>query len=361
MVSHKIILNTDSIDGTLSNKLTDNIYDAIEGKINFSEKDINHELKCLISEFYKCKFNENVCVSRIFPTANYKMLLASIISSGDKILAPFPSPFKYYGSIFNRELVFSPVSKHSNFKINLSSIMTTWKIGIKAIYAKNPSLLSGSLFTESDFQGLYKLAKLRNSYLIIDESDLVFSYENSPRSTVSILEDIFVVNDISRISGIGGFPIGWVVSPTSYSKTLEKTLSDLDLGLSLMEKMVALALLNFDTNNIFDELRKMLYTRRNLLLGELTRLNIGTPIICDAGVHMLYELPNQPGLSSELSFRLNKDVGVVVYSPPENMCGGQYLRISFGVNDNVLIAGLKKIENYFSKIIRNQHNLDTSL
>lgn len=346
MDKKRIVLNSSSIEGALPEEFATDIFKIIGGDSVIND-DIYYELRCAIKDYYIEQFDHKICIDRIFPTSNWKVALISITPVRSKILSTLPGMFLNDDCILNRYPVFAPVSSESSFKMDLNTIMKAWKNNIKMICVNNPSPLSGETYSSSELRSIAMLANARSNYLVVDESELSLSYEDHPISAVSLSDNIFVVNDFSGITSHYGFSFSWIISPVEHLKEINKNIENSSTALSPVEIRMALAVMD-ESKNMISSLRNLLRARRNKLFSDISKVNIGNPLLCNAGIHMLIDCSALTAVPSDIARTLEKEKGVIVYDPQENMCGGRFLRVSFGANEKTLTDGIEMISDYFS-------------
>jgi aspartate aminotransferase len=224
----------------------------------------------------------------------------------------------------------------------------------KVIIVNSPNNPSGCVFSEEFIAQIVDYCERKKIYLIMDDiyHKLVFDGINAPpayRYTKKDLEStmVIVVNGVSKLYGMTGFRIGWVVASRKLVEVMTNVQAQTTSCTSVLLQAAAEGALT-GMQNVVENLRMSFQNNRDVVMQELCSFN-GIHTVKPTGT--FYVLPdfraycntNIAKGSVELSkFILKKALVVTVPGKEFGMEG--HLRLSFAGSVKDITTGIERIK-----------------
>ncbi len=292
---------------------------------------------------------ENIIVSTGAKQSLFNILL-SIINPQDQVvlLAPYwvsyPEIIKLVHGV---PMVVNP--EPGTFQPSVKDIESSINPQSKAIIVNSPNNPSGLIYSDDFMAELVDYCERRGIYLIVDDiyhklvSDGVqpspayrFTHESVDNSR------IIVVNSVSKLYGMTGFRVGWVVANADLVQAMTKIQSQTTSCASLVSQAAAEGALS-GSQDVVEELRMSLENNRKLMIQHLETLS-KVQITPPEGA--LFCFPDFSGYDNDsaklANFILEKALVVTVPGISFGMEG--YLRLSYAGSSSDIIEGIKRIK-----------------
>jgi len=325
-----------------------------EGHIKYTPSDGTPSLKRAIIRYTEENYDkhvepENVIVSTGAKQSVYNVLL-SIVDPQDEVILLAPYWVSYPEMI---KLAYGvPVvvtAEDGSFQPRIEEVEQAISSRTKAIIVNSPNNPSGVMYTEEFIAQIVELCESEEIYLITDDiyHKLVFDGKIPPVAyhyTNRNVENtrIVVVNGVSKLYGMTGFRIGWVVANKKMVNVMGNIQSQTTSNPSAISQAAAEGALT-GVQSVVENLRLMIQNNRDILmreLGSLPGIHITVPdgtFYCMPDFRAYYQ--DSVALSNML---LEKALVVTVPGKPFGMEG--HLRISYCGTVKDVIAGAKRIK-----------------
>lgn len=329
------------------------------GDIKYTPPDGTPSLKKAIIRYTEENYDKLVAPENIIVSAGAKQslfnILFTLLNPQDEviILAPYwvsyPEMVKMVHGI---PVIVSP--EDGTFHPRLEDIERKVSPYTKAIIVNSPNNPSGELFREDFIADIVDFCEKRKIYLIMDDiyHKLVFDGRKAPpayRYTNKDLESsmIIVVNGVSKLYGMTGFRIGWVVAPRKIVQVMYNVQAQTTSCTSIVLQAAAEGALT-GMQSVVENLRLTFENNRNVIIQEL-RSFTGIKVTKPGGT--FYCLPDFRAYcpssiakdSVELSqFLLKK--ALVVTVPGEEFGIEGHLRLSFAGSVKDITTGIERIK-----------------
>jgi aspartate aminotransferase len=309
------------------------------GDIKYTPPDGTLSLKKAIIRYTEENYDKIAAPENIIISAGAKQslfnVLYTLVNPQDEVilLAPYwvsyPEMIKM---VYGRPVIVKP--EDGSFHPRMEEIERAVSSYTKAIIVNTPNNPSGVVFSEEFIAQIVEFCEQRHIYLIMDDiyHRLVFDGNFAPpayKYTHKDLESstIIVVNGISKLYGMTGFRIGWVVASRNLVEVMTNVQAQTTSCTSLVLQAAAEGALT-GLQNVVESLRLMFENNRNVIVQELRSFN-GLKVKKPSGA--FYCLPDFRAYSQdsvELSrFLLKKALVVTVPGKEFGMEG--HLRLSF--------------------------------
>jgi aspartate aminotransferase len=145
----------------------------------------------------------------------------------------------------------------------------------KAIIVNSPNNPSGAVYSEDFVRELVELCESKGIYYISDDiyHKLIFDgkkWANPYKFTNKDLENthVITVNGVSKLYGMTGFRVGWVVAPRKITEIMINVQGQTTTTASLVQQAAAEGALT-GVQSVIESLRLMLENNRNVMVNEL--------------------------------------------------------------------------------------------
>ncbi len=319
------------------------------------------KLRESIAEKYR-KYNnvnysyENVLVSIGAKHAIY-LALFSIINPGDEvvIISPYWVSYSEQVKLVGGNPVLLPTSIENGFKPSIDDIKRAITPKTKLIMINSPSNPTGAVYDVKFLEEVYKLALLKEIYVLSDEIYENFVYEGEFVSFASFDEKAknitIVVNGFSKSHSVTGWRIGYVCANKELIEVMDSVQSHISSGTSSLVQFVF-----EDFVKYYEEDMKRLSVfreRRDYIYGELKnaeQIRIFKPqgaFYFFIDVSKLYNdrIKNSVDFCEAL---LEKKQVLVV--PGVAFGDDRYIRISFATSMENIREGIKRFKEFITEL-----------
>lgn len=183
------------------------------------------ELRIKIAKFYNEYYDTNINYEKVLISAGSKIILymcfLSLLNNKEEILIHEPAwlSYKEQVKLANGKPKFFPYNEDLK---NLKKYITK---KTKAFVVNNPNNPVGKLYSKKELHYIFKICRQKNIFLIVDEaySDFVINGKFfSCANLDSNLDNLIIVNSLSKNLGMSGWRIGYLITNPSFLILIEK-------------------------------------------------------------------------------------------------------------------------------------------
>ena len=324
------------------------------GNIKYTPTDGMPSLKKAIIQYTEQNYNrlaglENVIVSTGAKQSLYNILF-TIVNPQDEVLllAPYwvsyPEMIKMVSGV---AVVVAP--EEGTFHPNLRDIEKVVTSRTRAIIMNSPNNPSGILYSEDFIAEIVAYCEKKGIYLICDDiyQKLIFDGKIAVPAYNYTTEDIesshvIVVNGVSKMYGMTGFRIGWVVGPRELVKVMANLQAQMTSNPPVISQAAAEGALLGD-QSVVESLRLTIQNNRDVMMNELIGLNGVQVTKPDGTFYCLPDFRSFQMTSAELSnFLLEKALVCTVPGSAFGMEG--YLRLSYAGSVKDIKDGIERLK-----------------
>lgn len=329
------------------------------GDIKYTPPDGTPSLKKAIIRYTEENYDKLVAPENIIVSAGAKQslynILFTLLNPQDEVIILAPYWVSYPEMVkmcYGIPVIVSP--EDGTFHPRMEDIERKVSSYTKAIIVNSPNNPSGELFREDFIADIVDFCEKRKIYLIMDDiyHKLVFDGRKAPpayRYTTRDLESsmIIVVNGVSKLYGMTGFRIGWVVAPRKLVQVMYNVQAQTTSCTSVVLQAAAEGALT-GMQSVVENLRLTFENNRNVIIQELRSF---TGITVNKPGGTFYCLPDFRAYcpssiakdSVELSQFLLKKALVVTVPGKEFGIEG-HLRLSFAGSIKEITTGIERIK-----------------
>jgi len=329
------------------------------GNIKYTPADGLPSLKKAIIRYMEENYDRMVAPENVIVSAGAKQsifnILFTILNPQDEVIILAPYWVSYPEIVkmcYGIPVIVTP--EDGSFHPRMEDIEAAVSSYTKAIIINSPNNPSGCVFSDEFISQIVEFCERKKIYLIADDiyHKLVFDgIKAAPayRFTNKDLEStmVIVVNGVSKLYGMTGFRIGWVVA----SRKLVEVMTNIQAQTSsctseILQAAAEGALMGMQ--NIVETLRLTIENNRNVVMQELSSFN-GVRVIKPAGT--FYVLPDfrayVPSAVAKNSVELSKFLlkkALVVTVPGKEFGMEGHLRLSYSGSVKDITTGIERMK-----------------
>ena len=292
---------------------------------------------------------ENILVSAGAKQALFNLLF-TIVNPQEEVIVLAPYWVSYpemIKMVYGVPVIVTP--EDGKFIPRMADIERAVSSYTKAIIVNSPNNPSGAVYPAELIGQLVELCERKGIYLIMDDiyHRLVFDGKRTTSAYSCTTKDldatkVISINGISKLYGMTGFRIGWVVAPRKIVEVMTNVQAQTTSCTSVILQAAAEGAL-IGLQSVVETLRMTLENNRNVMIQELRAFN-GIHITPPEGTY--YCLPDFRAYnksSVELSqFLLKKALVVTVPGKEFGMEG--HLRLSYATTVKDIKQGIERIK-----------------
>jgi len=324
------------------------------GDIKYTPTDGMPSLKKAIIRYTENNYSrlvapENIIVSTGAKQSIYNILFTIVNPQEEVILlAPYwvsyPEMVKMVSGV---PVVVAP--EDGTFHPSVRDIEQAVSSKTRAIILNSPNNPSGVLYSEDFIAEIVAYCEKKGIYLICDDiyQKLIFDDKIAVPAYNYTKEDIesshlIVVNGVSKMYGMTGFRIGWVVGPRKLVKVMTNIQAQMTSNPAVISQAAAEGALMGD-QSVVESLRLTIQNNRDVMLNELLGLNGVQVTKPDGTFYCLPDFRSFGMASTELAnFVLEKALVVTVPGSEFGMEG--YLRLSYAGSVKDIKDGIERLK-----------------
>ncbi|WP_341913888.1 pyridoxal phosphate-dependent aminotransferase [Ferrovibrio terrae] len=237
------------------------------------------------------------------------MCMQAIMDPGTKVMIHEPAWVSYQeqARLVGAEPVFIP------YDCPVEKFTEHYDDKTRLVIINNPNNPAGRLYTKSELECLYRDARQRGIYVMVDEAYSDFVTDEPFTSLASIApskEGVIIVNSLSKNMGLSGWRIGYVIT----HPTLIAELIKLNQHLITCAPSILLYYLSYYFQDLIDitlpQVREVV-AKRNRVGTMIDRLGLKR-MDGAAGFYFFVSIGNFPGDSLDFSLHLLLEHGIAV-------------------------------------------------
>lgn len=324
------------------------------GDIKYTPTDGLPSLKKAIIKYTEENYDRAVSPENVLVTAGAKQsifnVLYSLINPQDEviILAPYWVSYpEIVKMVYGIPVIVTP--EDGSFYPCMADIEAAVSSYTKAIIVNSPNNPSGVVFPQEFIASIVDFCESKGIYLIMDDiyHRLVFDGITAPPGYQFTRKDIentrlIVINGVSKLYGMTGFRIGWVISNRRLIEVMTNVQAQMTSCPAVVLQSAAEGALN-GLQSFVESLRLTIENNRNVVMQELKTFN-GIRVTRPQGT--FYCLPDFRAYSNDSvalsNFLLKKALVVTVPGAEFGMEG--YLRLSYAGSVKEITEGVARMK-----------------
>lgn len=326
----------------------------VEGDIKYTPPDGTPSLKKAIIRYTEENYDRIVSPDNIIVSAGAKQslfnILYSIIDPQDEviILAPYWVSYpEMVKMVYGIPVIVTP--EDGSFIPQVKEVLEAISHSTKAIIINSPNNPSGKIFPADFVAEIVQYCEQKNIYVIMDDiyHKLVFDGKKAAVAYQFTGKDIestrvLVLNGVSKLYGMTGFRIGWVVGNKKLIEIMTNVQAQTTSCTSTLLQSAAEGALN-GLQSVVENLRLTFENNRNVIMQELKSITGVKTIAPDGTFYCLPDFRAYYLDSIKLAnFLLQKAMVVTVPGKEFGLEG--HLRLSFAGSIKDITTAVERIK-----------------
>jgi arginine:pyruvate transaminase len=308
---------------------------------------------------YETRTSPHACTAdevSIFPgvTSAIYSVLSCLLDAGDEIIITDPWYVGYQPILQALDVNVKPVLAlpENRFEPQFDDFIATISDQTRVLFVNTPGNPTGAIINKHTLEKLAGYCLERGIWLVCDEVYSMFTYENphiSLRSAARSLDNIVVIDGLSKSHAMSGWRMGWAVAPVELTDHLGRFAAMSMFGCPQFIQDAAAFALNNDEYYVREMCTKY-QKRRDLVcacLDRMPRLNYLRP---ESGMFIMVDVSDLYEDDKLFAQKLLDAESVSVL--PGSAFGVStrgHVRVSLVQPEDVLNEGCRRLENFVSQ------------
>jgi arginine:pyruvate transaminase len=289
----------------------------------------------------------------IFPGATNALhaVMSCLLDPGDEVIIPEPM-YVGYGPVMSSldaKVVAVPLDSQRSFALDMDATKNAFNEATRVLFLNTPGNPSGTIIPAAELKELAEFCRERDVWLVCDEVYSMFTYQSrhrSLRSCAAHLDNVVMVDGLSKSHAMSGWRVGWVVAPRGLIQRLGNYAGATLFGCpQFVQDASAFALEN--DQQYVAEMREEYMKRRDLMLLELKNLDALHCHVPRAGMFIMCDVSGTGLSGREFASQLLDAQGVSVvpgdaFGPSAASC----VRIGLAQPQHVLSRACQRIQDF---------------
>ncbi len=322
------------------------IADLLSTGLGYPQSNGIIELREKVAGLYPGATPDNIIITTGAAQANFTTIW-TLMESNNEILVMLPNYMQIWGIAQNFGLSLKTFSlkEEIGWAIDIEGFDRAVTAQTKLIAVCNPNSPSGQIMSSEEMEAVVSAANRSGAWLLADEV-----YAGTERTNEEVTpsfwgsyDRVIVVSSMSKAYGLPGLRIGWVVAPAEIIEQIWARQEYITISSTILANVLAAHALSPEVRpRIIARTRD--YIRQGYGIFERWAKQHGeliswVPPKAGAFACVRYHADAN---STELCERLIKDHGTYVV-PGDHFGMDGYLRIGFGVSEDILLEGLNRV------------------
>lgn len=285
------------------------------------------------------------------------MSMKALLNPGDEIIIGAPYFTNYLSQVLMADAVpkFVQLHEEDGFILTVENLEAAITDKTKAVLLNSPSNPLGSVIDRKSMEGIAKIIKEHDLYVITDEVYQDYIYDDdaefcSIASLEGMKERSIIVDSCSKAFAMTGWRVGYAAGPAHIIDLMVKQQEGMASCVNAPAQYAALeAITNTDeaVKNMIATFKK----RRDLFVEGINEID-GLSCVKPKGAFYLFVNIKKTGLTSEaFAVRLLKEAKVgLIPGSGFGEEGEGYVRISYVVSEEDIREGLRRIEKFMKSL-----------
>lgn len=339
-----------------------------QGKTRYTETKGILELREALSEKFKEYNNIDYSPNNIIISTGGKQALInallSIVNPDDEIIIPSPFWLSYpeMVKIAGGRSILVETKKDNNFKLDIDLLESVYSTKTKCIILNNPNNPTGVVYNKEELELIGNWAFKNDIIIISDEIYERLNYDSDHVSMASINQNIksitITISGFSKSYAMTGWRLGYAATENlEIIDLMTKLQSHMTSNTSVITQYAGLAAIKEEKEEIKLMVDKF-KNRRNLVVNEIKNIDDLSMIYPQGAFYGFLDISKLKGRkynnksiedSMEIANILLNDFKVALL-PGVVFGADDYLRISYATNEDIILEGLKRINDFINKL-----------
>jgi aspartate aminotransferase len=283
-------------------------------------------------------------------------LFQAVIQEGDEVIIPapywvtYPELTKYSGG----NVVEIHTTQENGFKITADELKNAITDKTKMLILTTPSNPTGAVYTKEELENLAKVLEGTNILVASDEMYEKLTYDVDFVSAAAISEDMYnrtiTINGLSKSVAMTGWRFGYMASPKlDLMKAMKKLQSQSTSNINSITQQAAIAGLDGRANADIEMMKKEFIKRRDLAVDMFNKIDGLSVLKPDGAFYLFVNISKVSNDSMKFCSEL-LEKGLVAVVPGIAFGSEGFFRFSFATDEQSIIDGINRIENFVKSL-----------
>ncbi|MFT5598392.1 MAG: arginine:pyruvate transaminase [Chitinophagales bacterium] len=278
-------------------------------------------------------------------------VMSCLLNAGDEILIVDPLYVGYTPILAALDLKMAVVlaSPEHDFEPQLDDFKSAINDDTRVVFINTPGNPTGAIISRETLQELARYCFDRGIWLVCDEVYSMFTYEKphiSLRTAAKQLDNVVVIDGLSKSHAMSGWRVGWVVAPVELTQHLGRFSAMSIFGCPQFIQDAAAFALNNDeyyVREMCDQYQK----RRDLVCTRLAQMPGVKYLKPESGMFIMVDISNVYKDDKEFAQKLldTEKLSVLPGSAFGEATTG-HVRLSLVQPENILTEGCNRLERF---------------
>jgi arginine:pyruvate transaminase len=289
----------------------------------------------------------------IYPgvTSAIHSVMSCLLNAGDEILIVDPLYVGYTPILAALDLKVAVVlaSSEHDFEPQLDDFKSAITDDTRVVFINTPGNPTGAIISRETLQGLADYCFDQGIWLVCDEVYSMFTYEKphvSLRTAAKQLDNVVVIDGLSKSHAMSGWRVGWVVAPIELTQHLGRFSAMSVFGCPQFIQDAAAFALNNDEYYV-REMRAQYQKRRDLVCARLAQMPGVKYLKPESGMFIMVDVSHICKDDKEFAQKL-LDTQKLSVLPGSAFGEGTtgHVRLSLVQPENILTEGCNRLERF---------------
>ncbi|MFT7526230.1 MAG: arginine:pyruvate transaminase [Gammaproteobacteria bacterium] len=297
----------------------------------------------------------------IYPgvTSAIYSVMSCLLNAGDEILIVDPLYVGYTPILAALNLKVSVVlaSSEHNFEPQLNDLVSSITDDTRVVFINTPSNPTGAIIPLETLQALARYCFEKDIWLVCDEVYSMFTYEKSHislRTAAQQLENVVVIDGLSKSHAMSGWRVGWVVAPAELTQHLGRFSAMSIFGCPQFIQDAAAFALNNDEYYV-REMCAQYQKRRDLVCARLAQMPGVKFLKPESGMFIMVDISFIYKDDKEFAQKLlNAEKLSVLPGSAFGAGTTGHIRLSLVQPENILTEGCNRLQRFLQACLSDQ-------
>jgi aspartate/methionine/tyrosine aminotransferase len=321
--------------------------------LGYSQSNGTEELRKKLSALYPGTDIDNFIVTNGSSEANF-VTMWSFLESGSEVAIMLPNYMQVWGLAKTFQAKVKPFrlrEMNGEWKPDIAALRKTVSKKTRLITICNPNNPTGAVMREDTLDEICEIARKVGAWILADE--VYQGAEVDGRTTPTIwgrYERVVVNNGLSKAYGLPGLRIGWIVTTKNQAAKLWRYRDYTTIGPTALGDYLARKALQPEMRTkILARTRGILQKNLPIITNWIREHGENFSLVPPKAGAIVYPRYNLKVNSTHLAERVLKEKSTLI-EPGDHFGMDGYLRIGYGLPEDYLREGLKRVDEVIQDI-----------
>jgi aspartate/methionine/tyrosine aminotransferase len=265
-------------------------------------------------------------------SAGFMLAFLAAFEPGDCVAVALPGypPYRHILTALGCEPVFIETSAATRWSITSESLLAQHRLRpLRGVVVGSPANPTGTMMTAPALAELIRSAEDAGIAVISDEIYHGLDYAFAAESAAKLSGNAIIINSFSKYFCMTGWRIGWMVTPPSLLRAIERLQQNLAISVPTLSQIAAEAA--FDGRAELEQIKHGYEENRRTLLEGLPRAGLDSFLPVDGAFYLYVDTSHFSDDSFDFAKRMLEEAGVaatpgVDFDP---LHGRKFLRLCY--------------------------------